>query len=144
MVILGPGPGDPRSKKDPKMKVLRACVHALLEKKQPFFAECLSHQVLCDILGFPIRKKDNPLQGVQIEISLFGKQTAVGFYNTFTAWQETEIGDVKVNLDAKKNEIYALQGDHFHSAQFHPESILSTDGFNYFKETFCQLVSSHT
>ena len=59
---------------------------------------------------------------------MFGNQTAVGFYNTFSARKETEIAGVTLSIDAKTNEIHALKGEHYHSAQFHPESIMTGVG----------------
>src|SRR5690348_13814935 len=40
LVIVGPGPGDPRDDDDPKMAVLRRVTQRLLEREQPFLAVC--------------------------------------------------------------------------------------------------------
>ncbi|MCW2791015.1 MAG: Anthranilate synthase component and chorismate binding protein [Nocardioides sp.] len=47
LVIVGPGPGDPRDGDDPKMARLREAVAALLADERPFLAVCLGHQALC-------------------------------------------------------------------------------------------------
>ena len=83
IIIPGPGPGNPEDLSDIRIQKIREIIVELNKNKKPFFAECLSHQILCSILGFPIVKKQNPLQGVQKNIKLFGNNECVGFYNTF-------------------------------------------------------------
>jgi phenazine biosynthesis protein phzE len=57
LTIVGPGPGNPIDKNDFKMNKLKKIITNLVIKKQPFFAECLSHQILCHLLGFePLTK----------------------------------------------------------------------------------------
>ena len=54
LVIVGPGPGDPRDGDDPKIATYRRAVDGLLASGRPFLAVCLGHQVLCDRLGIPL------------------------------------------------------------------------------------------
>src|SRR5262249_10213359 len=81
LVIVGPGPGDPRDGEHPKVATFRAAVDRLLDRKQPFLAVCLGHQVLCGRLGIPLAYKDIVFQGTQDEVSLDGRPERVGFYN---------------------------------------------------------------
>jgi phenazine biosynthesis protein phzE len=81
-VILGPGPGDPRDRADPRIARLHEIARRLLQEGTPLLAVCLGHQVLADELGLAIRRLDEPAQGVQRRIPWFGR---VGFYNTFVA-----------------------------------------------------------
>ncbi len=98
MVIMGPGPGNPTDQNDEKMKLMRGMIETLLNNRQFFFAECLSHQILCDILGLPIVKKQTTFQGTQEEITLFDKQYLVGFYNSFVAIYDHEyMGENRAN-----------------------------------------------
>ncbi len=83
LVIVGPGPGDPRDDADPKMGALRQAVAGLLEAEQPFLAVCLGHQALCHQLGVPLAYKDIVFQGTQSAVSYDGRTERVGFYNTF-------------------------------------------------------------
>ena len=85
LVIVGPGPGDPRDGDDPKMATLRGAVDRLLEREQPFLAVCLGHQALCHRLGLPLAFKDIVFQGTQSPVSIDGRTERVGFYNTFVA-----------------------------------------------------------
>ena len=83
LVIVGPGPGDPRDEDDPKMAVMRGVVDRLLEREQPFLAVCLGHQALCHRLGLDLGFKDIVFQGTQSPVSIDGRTERVGFYNTF-------------------------------------------------------------
>ncbi|MFL6122726.1 anthranilate synthase family protein [Actinophytocola sp.] len=134
LVVMGPGPGDPRDAANPKIAHLRGAIRDLLMSGQPFLAVCLSHQVLSSLLGLPLLRRETPNQGVQKEITLFGLPVKVGFYNTFASHCETPVThcvglpQVEVSHDEKTGEVHALRSTTFSSVQFHPESILSPDG----------------
>ncbi|MFE9749434.1 anthranilate synthase family protein [Saccharothrix saharensis] len=135
LVVLGPGPGDPRDRAHPKIAHLAAAVRRLLGERRPFLAVCLSHQVLSAHLGLPLLRRDLPHQGVQLEIDLFGRSRHVGFYNTFAARHDggsLPLGDdvdaIEVSHDPSTGQVHALRGPGFASTQFHPESILTRDG----------------
>jgi phenazine biosynthesis protein phzE len=134
LVVMGPGPGDPREATHPKIAHLRSAVDTLLAERRPFLAVCLSHQVLSMRLGFPLVRRETPNQGVQQEIDFFGARERVGFYNTFAA-RSTEdvaecegVGLVEVSRAPDTGEVHALRGPHFASMQFHAESVLTEDG----------------
>ncbi|MEV6957690.1 anthranilate synthase family protein [Streptomyces sp. NPDC051207] len=134
LVVMGPGPGDPRDTGHPKIAHLRATVRALLDGRRPFLAVCLSHQMLCTLLGFPLVRRAVPNQGAQKEIDLFGVRERVGFYNTFAARSPEDkldcqgVGVVEISRDPGTGEVHALRGPHFASMQFHAESVLTQDG----------------
>ncbi len=133
VVVLGPGPGDPRETDHPKIAHLRRAARSLLRRGTPFLAVCLSHQVLCRVLGLELVRRDVPSQGEQRRIALFGRQEVVGFYNTFTARSDHDriehpTGPVEICRDAETGEVHALHGNGFASVQFHPESVLTADG----------------
>jgi len=134
LVIMGPGPGDPRDLRHPKIAHLHAAIDTLLATRQPFLAVCLSHQVLSLRLGYQLVRRRSPNQGVQHEIDLFGSPARVGFYNTFAAASAADVreapgvGPVIASRDKHSGEVHALRGPHFASMQFHAESILTVDG----------------
>jgi 2-amino-4-deoxychorismate synthase len=134
LVVMGPGPGDPRDVDHPKIAHLRAAIDELLARRQPFLAVCLSHQVLSTLLGFDLARRDVPNQGTQKEIDLFGERERVGFYNTFAARSSADVVDcgglglVEVSRDRETGEVHALRGANFASMQFHAESVLTQDG----------------
>jgi len=136
LAVLGPGPGDPDQRDHPKIAILHRHLRQLLARRQPILGICLGHQILCGHLGLPLRRRPVPDQGVQRTVSLFGKEVRVGFYCTFTArsdvdeqWSSDLGASVDISRDVATGEIYGLHGPGLRSYQFHPESILSTDGF---------------
>ncbi|WP_329302357.1 anthranilate synthase family protein [Streptomyces sp. NBC_00659] len=134
LVVMGPGPGDPRALTDPKITALDAATARLLRDRMPFLSVCLSHQVLCLRLGLELVARDEPNQGVQRSIDLFGRPERVGFYNTFSAVSHAAhhdvpgVGRVAVSRDPATGEVDALRGGRFASFQFHVESVLTMDG----------------
>lgn len=134
VVVLGPGPGDPRDSRHVKIAHLRSALDVLLAEDRPFLAVCLSHQVLCTRLGFGLQRLDAPNQGVQQEIDLFGCRERVGFYNTFAASASRDrvdiagVGAVEICRDPLSGQVHALRGPRFASLQFHAESVLTQNG----------------
>jgi phenazine biosynthesis protein phzE len=132
LVIVGPGPGDPRDDGDPKMGRLRAAVADLLAAGRPFLAVCLGHQALCHQLGLDLAYKDIVFQGTQSPVGLEGRTERVGFYNTFVGrvGAATLPDGVVVEADPDTGDIHALRGPHYTGIQFHAESILTQHGYD--------------
>lgn len=138
LVIVGPGPGDPRDVHHPKIARLRETTRELLDRGIPFLSVCLGHQVLCTLLGLPLRKNPFPNQGVQRTIPLFGHREQVGFYNTFAARCPTDnLGDIAVSRE--EDEVHALMGPGFASVQFHPASVLTRNGVEILADLMLRL-----
>lgn len=148
LVVMGPGPGDPRETDDRKITHLRRAIRALLVRRRPFLAVCLSHQVLSLELGFPLIRREEPNQGVQRRIDLFGLPERVGFYNTFAACSQDDkvhcdhIGAVEVSRDQQTGEVHAMRGPRFASMQFHAESLLTRDGVRILATTIKEVLAS--
>jgi 2-amino-4-deoxychorismate synthase len=144
LVIVGPGPGDPRDGGDPKIATFRRAVDRLLAREQPFLAVCLGHQVLCDRLGIPLAYKDIVFQGTQAEVEIDGRPERVGFYNTFVGRVgpgstdgpgssdgpgSTDGGRAfTVESDRESGDVHLVRGPHYRGVQFHAESILTEHG----------------
>ena len=142
LVIVGPGPGDPRDEDDPKMAVMRGVVDRLLEREQPFLAVCLGHQALCHRLGLDLAFKDIVFQGTQSPVSIEGRTERVGFYNTFvarTGGRDLPAG-VEVEADPESGDIHLVRGPHFRGIQFHAESILTQHGYDLIHDLVRDLV----
>jgi phenazine biosynthesis protein phzE len=130
LVVVGPGPGDPRDGADPKIALYRQAITGLLHSGQPFLSVCLGHQVLCEQLGIDLAYKDIVFQGTQSEVDLFGNRERVGFYNTFVGRAGDELpAGVTVAADPDSGDIHQVNGPHFRGIQFHAESILTENGF---------------
>jgi phenazine biosynthesis protein phzE len=131
LVIVGPGPGDPRDGGDPKIATYRRAIDGLLADHRPFLAVCLGHQVLCDRLGIPLAYKDIVFQGTQDEVVVDGRRERVGFYNTFVGrvGAEGSAGaEITVDADPASGDVHHVRGPHFRGIQFHAESILTQHG----------------
>ncbi|MBP2581549.1 phenazine biosynthesis protein phzE [Streptomyces sp. PvR006] len=134
-VVLGPGPGNPSDAADPKMRFLRGLTAELVkEHRHGLLGVCLGHELIAAELGLEIVRKRIPFQGAQMRIDLFGQQRRVGFYNSFTARcddrtaTELALHRIEVSRDVETGEVHALRGPGFAGVQFHPESVLTTDG----------------
>ena len=149
LIVLGPGPGDPRDPLSPKMAALRHTAATLLSERRPFLAVCLGHQILCGVLGLALVRLPSPHQGRARTIRYLGADRTVGFYNTFTASSRADRlrpaltrGPVTVDRDARTGEVYGLHGSHFASMQFHPESVLSPDGLPALRQTLTRVLAA--
>ncbi len=140
LVVLGPGPGDPRDTNDPRIVKAGALCRAFLEQKQPLLCVCLGHQILCHALGFELAKKKKAFQGTQVVIDLWGQAERVGFYNTFTGKADGKDRGIDLSLDVETDEIHALRGEAFVGLQFHPESILTTNGLRIAQDVALHLL----
>jgi len=143
LVVVGPGPGDPRDGDHPKIAAFRAAVDELLAAGQPFLAVCLGHQVLCSRLGIDLGYKDIVFQGTQSRVSLAGREENVGFYNTFVGRVDgTGLPEgVEVAADPESGDIHMVSGAHFRGVQFHAESILTEHGYELIHDLVLELLT---
>lgn len=149
LVVMGPGPGDPRDVDDPRIAHLHTAVETLLAAGTPFVAVCLSHQVTSLKLGLPVRRCPAPNQGTRKEIDLFGEREVVGFYNSFAArsavteFDHPDAGQIEISRDPATGEVHALRGPHFATMQFHAESVLTKDGPRIFATRIREVLDKH-
>jgi phenazine biosynthesis protein phzE len=147
LVIVGPGPGDPRDTEHPKIAAFSAAVDELLATGRPFLSVCLGHQVLCSRLGLDLAYKDIVFQGTQSRVGLDLGDTGhheedVGFYNTFVARASGDLPDgVTVSADPETGDIHLLRGPHYRGIQFHAESILTERGYDLVHDLVLELLS---
>jgi phenazine biosynthesis protein phzE len=152
LVIVGPGPGDPRESDHPKIVAFTAAVDHLLASERPFLAVCLGHQVLCSQLGISLAYKDIVFQGTQSRVRL-GPPTGsgterwenVGFYNTFVARvtdsASGQLPDgVSVESDPVSGDVHLVRGAHYRGIQFHAESILTEHGYDLIHDLVLELL----
>jgi phenazine biosynthesis protein phzE len=144
LVIVGPGPGDPRDTGAEKIAALTKTLDDLLESQRSFLAVCLGHQVLCGRLGLDLGYKDIVFQGTQSRVGLSGGRVEnVGFYNTFVG----RVGDsglpdgVTVTTDATTGDVHQVSGPNFRGVQFHMESILTEHGYELVRDLVLELLT---
>ena len=144
LVVVGPGPGDPREHDHPKIAAYRKAIDALLDSGKPFLAVCLGHQVLCDRLGIPLAYKDIVFQGTQSAVQIDGRAERVGFYNTFVAARGRHDspgrGEGREPTRRPATSTWS-PGRHFRGVQFHAESILTENGFALLRGLLLELSS---
>ncbi|MDQ6642266.1 MAG: anthranilate synthase family protein [Actinomycetota bacterium] len=144
LLVVGPGPGDPRDGEHSKIAVYEQAIDALLGSGQPFLAVCLGHQVLCGRLGLPLAYKDIVFQGTQSEVNLFGRVERVGFYNTFVARAGDLPAGVRVASDPATGDVHEIAGPTYRGIQFHAESILTEQGFALLRDLLLDLMAPVT
>jgi 2-amino-4-deoxychorismate synthase len=142
LIVIGPGPGDPRDLRLPKTRVCRALIQRLFAREQPMLAVCLGHQYLCAALRLDLVRRPEPNQGTQIEVDLFGRRELVGFYNSFSALEpEFAVPGLQFATLPGSREIAALRGPHYAGVQFHAESIFSYDGLGILRREITRLLA---
>jgi phenazine biosynthesis protein phzE len=148
LVLVGPGPGDPRDRADSRIGRLHQITRRLLAGRTPFLAVCLGHQVLADELGLSIRRLDRPAQGIQQTISLHGHPERVAFYNTFAAVSATDrlrcpvSGDlIRIGRAPATGIVHTLTRPGMRSTQFHMESVLTENGPAILRRMMIELVA---
>lgn len=134
LIVAGPGPGTPLDNEDLRVLAMHDAIMTMRSSGQPFFAVCLSHQLLCRQLGLPVIRLAPPNQGVQKIIDLNGRHETVGFYNTFCAKADVQTRlamfqkGVSICSDPTTGEIHTIRSALFSSVQFHLESLLTVNG----------------
>ncbi|MDE1479728.1 chorismate-binding protein [Xenorhabdus bovienii] len=133
LVVAGPGPGNPLDENDMRVKAMRSVIKRMIAAEHPFFAVCLSHQILSTLLGLPIVRLSPPNQGIQKVIWLGNRQERVGFYNTFCVKADEQTVS-KLHKEGvtfyfdDDQQVHAIRSAKFSSVQFHLESFLTIDG----------------
>ncbi|MFI5429935.1 anthranilate synthase family protein [Aeromicrobium sp. UC242_57] len=142
LVVVGPGPGDPRDLDDPKMATMHAVVAGLLETQRPFLAVCLGHQTLSHQIGLDLTFKDIVFQGTQSRLTVLDRPETVGFYNTFVARVPADglPEGVTVETEPETGDIHLVAGPHYRGIQFHAESILTQNGFGILRDLVTDLI----
>ncbi|WP_194899919.1 chorismate-binding protein [Catenulispora pinisilvae] len=127
LVLLGPGPGDPRDLTSPRINGVRKLAKLLIDHRTPTLGLCLGHQALAAELGLELVRLPTPMQGMQAELDLFGSRERVAFYNSYAA-RLPEFLVLETVAIPDSSLTAALRGPSFTGLQFHPESVLTMDG----------------
>ena len=134
-IILSPGPGKPEN--------AGICIDIVkkFHDKIPILGVCLGHQAICAAFGGKISHAKRLMHGKSSLISLnddeifnkLDKKITVGRYHSLSLVKNTLPGELMViskSMD-DDDEIMAIKHEKFnvYGLQFHPESILTPDGF---------------
>ncbi|MBW8803236.1 MAG: hypothetical protein AUG49_07965 [Catenulispora sp. 13_1_20CM_3_70_7] len=127
LILLGPGPGDPRDVATPRIRAVRELAKRLIDLRKPTLGLCLGHQALAAGLGLELVRLPTPMQGTQVELDLFGSTERVAFYNSYAARLPEYLVLETVPIP-ETGLAAALRGPSFTGLQFHPESVLTMNG----------------
>ncbi|MBR1708767.1 MAG: aminodeoxychorismate/anthranilate synthase component II [Clostridia bacterium] len=133
-IILSPGPGRPENA-GVIMEVIRE-----LGGDIPILGVCLGHQAICAVFGATITYARALMHGKQsvtrldTESRLFRhcpKDALVARYHSLAADEATMPKDLRVTARTLDGEIMAVEHTMYpiYGVQFHPESIMTPDGF---------------
>lgn len=132
-IVLSPGPGVPKDAGN-LMAIISECAG-----KVPLFGVCLGHQAIGEYLGGKLRMLDKVYHGVQSEITLNSSSYTLfdNMEDSFQAgryhsWDIAPASseNYEVMAVAEDGSIMAIQNleKQLFGIQFHPESILTTEG----------------
>ncbi|NLL77435.1 MAG: aminodeoxychorismate/anthranilate synthase component II [Clostridiales bacterium] len=132
-IILSPGPGRPAD--------AGICEEALkyFAGKIPIFGVCLGHQAICEAFGAEISYAKELMHGKQSEIFIEDKcrifkglppSIKAARYHSLAVKEETMPEELEIMAKTEDGEIMAVKHRDFevYGVQFHPESIMTTDG----------------
>ena len=132
-IILSPGPGKPEN--------AGICIDLVREfhDRIPILGVCLGHQAICVAFGGSVSHAKRLMHGKSSEISLdydyifkgLPSQISVGRYHSLSLVKETLPDSLEIISKAGDDgEVMAVKHKQFnvYGLQFHPESILTSDG----------------
>lgn len=133
-VLLSPGPGKPAD--------AGICIEAVrrLAGEIPLLGVCLGHQAICEAFGGVVSYADELMHGkaskalLDTESRIFAgmdREIQVARYHSLAAKREKLPGCLKITAETEKGEIMAVEHRKYpvYGLQFHPESILTPDGY---------------
>jgi anthranilate synthase/aminodeoxychorismate synthase-like glutamine amidotransferase len=136
-IILSPGPGKPA-----EVPLLAQCIELSIRKEIPLLGICLGHQAIGEYFGFSTQKAPLPVHGktdyIQLDSSspLFmdidSPTEVMRYHSLIIKGSHPEINILATNSEGI---IMAMQHSNkpIFSVQFHPESILTTQGLKLLK-----------
>ena len=132
-IILSPGPGKPEN--------AGICIDLVREfhDRIPILGVCLGHQAICVAFGGSVSHAKRLMHGKSSDISLdydyifkgLPSQISVGRYHSLSLVKETLPDSLEIISKAGDDgEVMAVKHKQFnvYGLQFHPESILTSDG----------------
>lgn len=137
-IILSPGPGRPE-----EAGILIELIQTL-GNEIPILGVCLGHQAICAAFGATITYAKKIMHGKQSEIQLdptcllfqeVGPSASVARYHSLAADPKTMPSCLHVAAQTQDGEIMAVAHQDYpiYGVQFHPESIMTPDGYQMVK-----------
>ncbi|WP_101652857.1 anthranilate synthase component II [Brevibacterium ihuae] len=134
-VLLSPGPGVPA-----ESGICPAVVRACAELRVPMFGVCLGHQTLAEVFGATVAHSPTLMHGKTSQLTHSGSGIFAGCREPLTATRYHSLAIVDSTLPVEVFEVTAQTADGvvmgiahrdapLSGVQFHPESVLTEDGY---------------
>jgi anthranilate synthase component 2 len=135
VIILSPGPGIPSE---------AGIMPELIRRYAPekfILGVCLGHQAIGEAFGAELENLADVYHGVETQMKItdgsavllkdLPRRFMAGRYHSWVIRQGTLPPELKVTATDEKGEIMAIQHQEYevHGLQFHPESIMTPDGY---------------
>ena len=132
-IILSPGPGIP-SEAGLLLDVIRT-----FAGKKPMLGVCLGHQAIGEAFGAKLTNLSDVFHGVATEGTHFGndpifaglpKRIVMGRYHSWVVSKDGFPSCLEITAESDEGQVMALRHKEYdiHGIQFHPESVLTTEG----------------
>ncbi len=138
IIVIWPGPGNINDMNDSKMRTLWEHTKELIRQKRNLLGICLGHQSIAREIGFPIERMPESRQWEQHKVFLNDHMERLGFYNSFAPVGTCPFGD---SFWGKKSPVMYLRENTISWFQFHPESVMSENGYNLLKDELIRIFS---
>ena len=145
-ILLSPGPGRPSD--------AGICEEAVrhFAGKIPIMGICLGHQAICEVFGATVTYAKQLMHGKQsvavldTDSTLFRgmkKETVVARYHSLAADSATMPDCLRVTAATEDGEIMAVEHREYpvFGVQFHPESVLTPEGFRIMENFLKNIVA---
>lgn len=132
-IILSPGPGIP-SEAGLLLDVIRTYAG-----KKPILGVCLGHQAIGEFFGGKLENLSDVFHGVATEGTQYGtdpifeglpQRVIMGRYHSWVVSKDNFPACLEVTAESDEGQVMALRHREYdiHGIQFHPESVLTTEG----------------
>lgn len=141
IVVIWPGPGDIDDMSDVKMRTLVSHTKELIAQKRNLLGICLGHQSIARAKGLQIERLGKPTQGEPVKIDFFWESKQImWFYNSFCPVQV--FPSVSEFRFPEKKNILSMRDDNISGFQFHPESVMSQNGYDILRNELVRIISA--
>lgn len=132
-IILSPGPGIP-SEAGLLLDVIRTYAG-----RKPMLGVCLGHQAIGEVFGARLENLSDVFHGVATEGTQFGndpifaglpRRITMGRYHSWVVSRDGLPDCLEITAESDEGQIMGLRHRRYdiHGIQFHPESVLTTEG----------------
>ncbi|WP_195988418.1 aminodeoxychorismate/anthranilate synthase component II [Clostridium sp. D53t1_180928_C8] len=144
LIIISPGAGKPKD--------AGVCIEVVkyFKGKIPMFGVCLGHQVICEAYGSMVTYSKELMHGKTSIVNIkkgsklfqnLGQRISVGRYHSLAVDNKKVPEELIVTAVTEDGEVMAVEDNKnkIYGVQFHPESILTKEGYKIISNLLEQL-----